>query len=149
MPCSLFVEERAAAQRCAQEERAAPLLRELDAVLDGKQLVAAEAVVTHCDGLVGMYGGKAERARWAELRRRLRVVRAEDLGPREGLAPEGPALDLAALGDLEPRHRAVLAVAEAERALTLTANGALVWRAAAQGVRLPAHVHRTHFLTGQ
>lgn len=144
-----MIEERAVAQRCAEEERAAPLLRELDAQLDGKELVAAEAVVTHFDGLVGMYGGDDERARWAELRQRLRVVRVEDLGLREGSRPEGPALDLALLGDLEARHRAVLAVAEALRALTLTANGALVWRAAAQGVRLPAHVHRAHFLTGQ
>ena len=143
-----MTERRAAAQRCAEAERAAPLLRELDAALAGKQLVAAEAVVTHCDGLVRMYGGGAERARWADLRQRLRVLRAEDLGPREGLGPGGPALDLGALGDLEPRHRAVLAVSEAERALTLTANGALVTRAAAQGVRLPAHVHRAHFLTG-
>ena len=138
-------------QRCAEEERAAPLLRELDMWLHGKELVAAEGVVTHFNGLVGMYGGAAERRRWADLRARLRVVCAEDLGSpgSEDVRPEGPALDLGLLEDLEPRHRAVLAVSQALRALTLTANGHLVWRAAAQGVRLPAHVHRAHFLIGQ
>ncbi|KAK9846282.1 hypothetical protein WJX81_000926 [Elliptochloris bilobata] len=60
-------------KRCAEEERAAPLLRELHAPLDGKDLVAAEEAATHFDGLVAMYGSERGYVRWAALRARLRI----------------------------------------------------------------------------
>jgi len=101
--------------------------------------VAAPTAVSRFESLLAAHGGPRERARWAGLRAALRVV------------PDAPPADLgrvAGLQGLQPHHAAVLGVAERERALTLTANARLLALAAAQGVRLPAHVHRSHYLTG-
>jgi len=100
--------------------------------------VAAATAVSRFESLLAAHGGPRERARWAGLRAALRVV------------PDAPPADLgrvAGLQGLQPHHAAVLGVAERERALTLT-FARLLALAAAQGVPLPAHVHRSHYLTG-
>lgn len=128
-----------AVQRCAEAERSAPLLEGLSPHLANKELVASELAVERFEGLLAAHGGARERERWANLRALLRIVPV----------PSCDGGRVATLEGLEEHNRAVLAVSEELRALTVTANGHLIRKAAAQGVRLPVYIHRAHYLTGQ
>lgn len=154
---------------CLQLELSSPLLPLLQGQLEGCGLVSLGPIVGRMDDLVAAFGGPRERARWGELRGRLRIegpvvrgagAEAADASAAVALAIEGGEPDcsvegveswvLAGGGGLVAgpcvERDGLLASAGREEALLVTANSGIAEEARGRGVEI--WVHRAVWLTG-
>ena len=120
------------------QERASPILPQLDAALEGKELYVTRHILSEFETVMERSGGESERERWAALRKRLAVTDAE--------SPVAAAVcrDRLATGSKGNWRNAlsIFSASEALHACCVTANGKAARSLANAGLGMPTFIHR-------
>lgn len=122
----------------AAQERLSPVLPQLRAFMEGKQLFACSAAVTDFRLILETLGGPGEKQRGEQLLRSLTLMEDQ---------PSQRSLNLTLSHKVTQRSVSIFGTGDSLRAVTMTANGRFVRAAANQGVRYNVFMHQPRALT--
>ncbi|KAM4556236.1 UPF0415 protein C7orf25 homolog [Fundulus diaphanus] len=135
--CRLSFREPVLTEQAAQERRQ-PVLPQLDAFMEGKQLFACRAAVRDFQVILDTLGGPGEKERAQKLLARLHLVDDQ---------PSERTQHLTASAKINRRSLMIFGTGDFLRAVTMTANSRFVRAAANQGVRYSVFIHQPRALT--
>eukprot|EP01127_Copromyxa_protea_P016401 TRINITY_DN4867_c0_g1_i4.p1 TRINITY_DN4867_c0_g1~~TRINITY_DN4867_c0_g1_i4.p1 ORF type:complete len:311 (-),score=67.22 TRINITY_DN4867_c0_g1_i4:38-970(-) len=122
----------------AEEERKQKVLPLINEFIAGKEVIVTNSAWTKFEGIVSIVGGPKERERTEELRKTLKFV--ED-------CPSEYSLQLPVGGKIKQQHIDIFGSGDYYKAVTVTANSALVRAAADHGVEFSTFLHQARALT--
>ncbi|RXM29266.1 UPF0415 protein C7orf25-like [Acipenser ruthenus] len=135
--CHYIFKEKVLTEQASQE-RQDKVLPKLDEFMKNKELFACQSAVKDFQTILNTLGGPGEKARAAELIRRLNVVPDE---------PSERALRLVASSKVNSRSVTIFGTGDTLKAITMTANSGFVRAASNQGVKFSVFIHQPRALT--
>lgn len=122
----------------AAQERHLPVLPQLDAFMEGKELFACHAAVSDFQLILDTLGGPGEKERAQQLLERVHLVDDQPSARTQRLTPSAK---------INQRSLMIFGTGDSLRAVTMTANSRFVRAAANQGVRYSVFIHQPRALT--
>lgn len=135
--CHFTFREAVLTEQAAQE-RQQPVLPQLDAFMEGKELFACRAAVHDFQLILDTLGGPGEKERARKLLAGLRLVDDQ---------PSERTTHLTHTAKVNQRSLLIFGTGDSLRAVTMTANSRFVRAAANQGVRYSVFIHQPRALT--
>ncbi|XP_041849565.1 UPF0415 protein C7orf25 homolog [Melanotaenia boesemani] len=135
--CHLSFREPVLTEQATQERRQ-PVLPQLHAFMEGKELFACRAAVHDFQTILDTLGGPGEKERAQKLLARLRLVDDQ---------PSERTLRLTASAKINQRSLMIFGTGDTLKAVTMTANSRFVRAAANQGIHYSVFIHQPRALT--